>query len=66
MGYILEVDLDYSVTLHSEHSSFPLAPERVKVSSPCLVHMLSSHMRKFIASLKFPPLITLQLLFFPK
>ncbi len=41
-GYILEVDLDYPVTLHSEHSSFPLAPERVKVSKS----MLSSYALK--------------------
>ncbi|XP_065662710.1 uncharacterized protein LOC136085340 [Hydra vulgaris] len=29
---ILEVDLDYPVSLHDEHNDYPIAPERVKVS----------------------------------
>jgi hypothetical protein len=30
-GYILEVDLDYPSSLHADHSSFPLAPERLRI-----------------------------------
>ena len=30
-GYFLEVDLLYHSELHSEHSSYPLAPERIAV-----------------------------------
>lgn len=35
-GYILEVDLEYPTQLHRSHSSFPLAPERVKITRDML------------------------------
>ncbi len=35
---ILEVGLDYPYTLQVEHSSFPLAPQRVKVAKSMLIH----------------------------
>ena len=31
-GFILEVDLDYPASLHDEHTDYPLAPEKMKVS----------------------------------
>ena len=48
-GYILEVDLEYSPSLHASHNDYPLAPEKLTVSqemmSPYqtdLVHQLNS------------------------
>lgn len=35
-GYILEVDLDYPSRLHRDHSSFPLAPERLRITGDML------------------------------
>ncbi len=35
-GYILEVDLEYPVNLHENHGSFPLAPEKLAISSGML------------------------------
>ena len=35
-GYILEVTLDYPKELHSEHSSFPLAPHHLEISEKML------------------------------
>lgn len=35
-GYILEVDLDYPVQLHLEHSSLPLAPHRLNITEDIL------------------------------
>ena len=37
--YILEVDLEYCKKLHAGHSDYPLAPEKLKISSD----MLSKH-----------------------
>ncbi len=31
-GYILQVDLEYPNYLHKDHSSYPLAPEKMKIS----------------------------------
>ena len=36
IGYFLEVDLEYSDTLHELHSDYPLAPEKLAVSSDTL------------------------------
>ena len=42
IGYFLEVDLEYSDELHELHNDFPLAPEKIAVSSD----MLSKHCKK--------------------
>ena len=31
IGYILEVDLEYTQNMHNEHSDYPLAPEKIMV-----------------------------------
>ena len=36
VGYFLEVDLEYPVELHELHSDYPLAPEKLAVSSSML------------------------------
>ena len=36
IGYFLEVDLEYSDTLHELHNNYPLAPETLAVSSDVL------------------------------
>ena len=33
MGYLLEVDLEYSNKLHELHNDYPLAPKKLAVSS---------------------------------
>ena len=33
MGHISEVDLEYYKKLHDNHSDYPLAPEKLKISS---------------------------------
>ena len=42
VGYFLEVDLEYPVELHELHSDYPLAPEKLAVSSS----MLSKHCKE--------------------
>ena len=37
IGYILEVDLEHCKRLHDSHSDYPLAPEKLKISSDKLV-----------------------------
>ena len=47
IGYLLEVDLEYPEELHELHNDFPLAPEKLAVSS----NMLSKYCKKI--NLKF-------------
>ena len=42
MGYLLEVDLEYPDELHELHNDYPLAPEKLAVSS----NMLSKYCKK--------------------
>ena len=42
IGYFLEVDLEYSDELHELHNDYPLAPEKLAVSSD----MLSKYCKK--------------------
>ena len=42
VGYILEVDLEYPDELHELHNDYPLAPEKLAVSSD----MLSKYCKK--------------------
>ena len=42
IGYFLEVDLEYRDELHELHNDFPLAPEKLAVSSD----MLSKYCKK--------------------
>ena len=42
IGYLLEVDLKYSDELHELHNDYPLAPEKLAVSSD----MLSNYCKK--------------------
>ena len=37
IGYLLEVDLEYSIKLHELHNDYPLAPEKLAVSSDMLL-----------------------------
>ena len=37
IGYFLKVDLEYSEELHELHNDFPLAPEKLTVSSDMLL-----------------------------
>ena len=42
IGYFLEVDLEYPDELHELHNDYPLAPEKLAVSS----NMLSKYCKK--------------------
>ena len=42
IGYFLDVDLEYSNELHELHNDYPLAPEKLAVSSD----MLSKYCKK--------------------
>ena len=47
-GLILEVDLEYSRELHDLHNDYPVAPEKIKVSSG----MLSEYCKKIAKKYK--------------
>ena len=48
IGYFLEVDLKYPDELHELHSDYPLAPEKLAVSS----NMLSKYCKKLLISMR--------------
>ena len=47
IGYILEVDLEYCKKLHDSHSDYPLAPEKLKISSDMLSKYCSDVANKY-------------------
>ena len=48
IGYFLEVDLEYPDELYELHNDFPLAPEKLAVSSD----MLSKYCKKMLINMK--------------
>ena len=50
-GYILEVDLEYPPHLHDLHSDYPLAPEKMKVTTD----MLSPYCQQLASDLHLKP-----------
>ena len=48
MGYFLEVDLGYFDELHELHNNYPLAPEKLVVSSD----MLSKYCKKMLMNME--------------
>ena len=47
IGYILEVDLEYCKKLHDSHSDYPLAPEKLEISSNMLSKYCSDIANKY-------------------
>ena len=48
IGYFLEVDLEYPDELHELHNDYPLAPEKLAVSSD----MLSKYCKKLLINMR--------------
>ena len=49
-GYILEIDMQYPTALHRSHNCYPMAAERIKVTTD----MLSPHSQKLRETLNLP------------
>ena len=47
-GDLLEIDLEYSNELHELHNDYPLAPEKLAVSSD----MLSKYCKKLLINMR--------------
>ena len=47
MGYILKVDLEYPGNLYDRHSDYPLAPEKLEISSDVLAKYCSDIDNKY-------------------
>ena len=47
VGYILEVDLEYLSELHDSHNDYPLAPEKLEISSDMLSKYCSDIANKY-------------------
>ena len=47
IGYILEIDLEYSFELHDIHNDYPLAPEKIEISSDMLSKYCSDIANKY-------------------
>ena len=47
IGYIVEVDLEYCKKLHDSHRDYPLAPEKLKISSNMLSKYCSDIANKY-------------------
>ena len=47
IGYILEVDLEYCKKSHDSHSDYPLAPQKLKISSDMLSKYCSDIANKY-------------------
>ena len=50
-GYILEVDLEYSASLHAPQNDYPLAPEKMAVTKG----MMSPYRQKLVEDLNWVP-----------
>ena len=47
IGYFLEVDLEYLSELHDSHNDYPLAPEKLEISSDTLSKYCSDIAEKY-------------------
>ena len=48
IGYLLEVDFEYLEELYELHNDFPLAPEKIAISSVCFQNIV----KKLLMNLK--------------
>ena len=47
MGYVLEVNLEYPENLYDSHNDYPLAPEKLEISSNMLSKCCSDTANKY-------------------